>query len=604
MLQEAMPRTIENDQLVGPYEGIVPEISMPEETTAKTPEAYHAGLGEQDRRLVDTEAAATVKRYRECISFVEQQAESVEGRPARLAEASERLSASAVERIAADSHALGIQEGTPLSNGIKHVSKLDGTLKLLRSGVSLSDLPLKDLGVALPKVALSKKKREAAEASLSEQLQRARNHVLDRAGISSIESVTQNFILENIVDDLVTGGTVKYVAEGHEELDIPVVSHLDERLAVLVATGQLDETQLRDRLQKMIATRFTTKTERLQQTLPSLEKLEVNEDATLAGHVARGEILKQGLDSMLLAAFERYGVVLGHSKDELYDKATSLRTHWAERAQHAEQKFARTVLRGDTILEHYTPLALNVITAGGLHPKARHGYTAKNNHSQQVHFTSDNGTRRVGAIDYVRYADVSSKIWAAMNRSIEVRPVSGMFAAPLAELVEGGMNRAIFTTKETPKGNAVEDIVLATADGAGADFPIDKLDLVVMRPEGQHGDLRLPYEAAIEAEMVALRGIFAQRRGQIGWSDLLAQHLNYGQLARDVLKREGADRKWVDRHVFDSFDAVRAKHSRTTTNRVVVPLALPRSQSELSTEHVDGDSHTLQGVYLGVVRLG
>ncbi|HJQ09150.1 MAG TPA: hypothetical protein VJ836_06745 [Candidatus Saccharimonadales bacterium] len=570
------------------------------------PETYMTGLNEPDRKAVEQAVGQNIREYRQHTHDIQKRERVIRERPGRIGLIAERFADRAVDAVKqkAEGYSQNKADSTlPYANRVQEVQEVQKALDAVRSGTPLSQLPLAEMQVVVPKWTLPGKKRAVAEEMLGGRQAQAQGTVLRELGMEPGSQTAYDMAVKALAGELVTTEVENYALKGEGKMPVPDIELADSRLPVMAAIGRLDKAELTQRLKAEITHRLEREAHRRGPTLPELGVVTAYEDATLAGHMARKEVTATGLDNELLVAYEALGLAMGMTEEDLHAKAVQLKVHWKQRSRQAEERFTHSILRGDTILEHYTPLSLDSVKSGGLFPKTVHGHTAINPRSIHVHFTSANHARRDGAIDYTMYARLSPYVIGAMRKSADVRPVSGMFALSLVEVVESGLNGAAFSTKSVDGGNEVEDIVLVGAGGEPAHFGAENLDLVVSGFEGQPPVPQLPYDAAIDKKLEAIRTIHRQLRGAKSWPELIAEHLNTIDIARTVLKDEGVDAAWVDVHVFGDIEAVRAKHARPENARAVVPLTRLKGSDSLTWEHIDGDSGRMQRACLGVVQL-
>lgn len=322
-------------------------------------------------------------------------------------------------------------------------------------------------------------------------------------------------------------------------------------------------------------------------------------DHTLAGQLARMEANRSGLTEQLVQAHNSLQLASGMAADDAETSAGHYRNNLLATAAYAQEKYDRSVLPGDIRLEHYTPLALDVLGSGGLRPKADHGVSTTNNgsRSEQVHFTSNGG--HPGHIDYRQYIRPNSRLAQYVGQHPDARPLAGQLSINLADVLQQGYSSAVFTTKQVNGVNLIDDIALAGPDGQPAMFPTDSLDLEVIPFGTQYAaNPQVIYDHALHQRLQALRESYGDVRHEIGWQEYVAAGLDKTAVAKEALRATGLlDADWIEDHA----SVIEDRPPSESSDTVIVPLALASSEA-LKYEIVDGDSRTAQQVRLGVVR--
>ncbi len=593
---ETSPRSHEEQSV--PTEATEIHDVKPDENLVENQDpSFVEGLSTTDQEIVVGGAETQTRHFQTNIGRLDAITSHLEAAPDRIRIISGKLVHERLQLIADKARqAMSSEEAfvrfdPEVKACVEQVWSLQADVRRAGSGAKFSRAELATKGVQVPRLTIGSKRRILVEAQLRTKLTQAQSEAMDQASSEPADYDLMARRTAALATRVVASEDAAAYAYGQTE-DLPGIAedagriHVDQQTLVAVAIGTFDNRKFTEQYEQNVDKELTAKVR--SRAFEQFEKVDVRSvysDHTLAGQVARQHIAESGADQRMVEAYKRVLTARGNSPDQVNVAAVQLQTDWVARANHAAEKFDVSTLAGDTVLEHYTALAVDVMRSGGLRPKSQHGRTAINHRSQQVHFTSRGGEAGNGqSLDYTLYGNVNGAVATRLAEDADAVAVSGVFAIPLAEAVRGGLSCAGFTTKRLDGKNYPNDIILARADGTEASISLEDMDFVPRRFAGEFAqNPRFVYDHAVRSRAKGLR----QADDQAG-------------VAKEVLGKAGVDQAWAEMHVFADVDELRRSPRLVgLRDSTIVPLSLTHGIS-MKGEHVDGDGSTLQQVILGV----
>jgi hypothetical protein len=569
------------------------------QATPEQSQVYTEQLSPKDREIVDVAAGDLVQGYEQSLSEIANLIERYGQIPLRASSYAEnqaqRVTTALAHADMENAAHIGQRRLSEETIAAIHAAvDARASLAQLEAGAQPLDVLQVHPDINLGRFLTPSQKRQRAQAALAQKLSTAQQMVM--AEIGQPDQIQPTLIV-GLASRAVSEDAVKYVAGERDELGVSEKIPTNERLQILLATGLLNEREVGAQLKTAIEQHLVESAGHYLAT--ATKPLEAAEliylDATLAGAQAR-DVVQAELEQALLSAYHDLCLAQGHTPERADAYTKDKQATWARRKHDSETRFAESVLPGDTMLEHYTPLSLDVVRNGGLLPQIEHGRTSTNWRSRQVHFTGTNANRREQGIDYAGYADLQAETKEALRNNPNLKLMSGVFTVSLGDIIQQGANLALFTTKHVEGVSQPEDIVL-TSEAEDGRFGLETLQFVPREFSEKATSRRFPYDAAIEARLEQLRGSWRPSDGE--WPQYIEQHLDELAIARDTLLAQGADPKWVESHVFPDLSAIQDGLRTKYGKRKIVPLA-QAPHGTLAGETIDGDSSTIQCVYLGV----
>jgi len=348
------------------------------------------------------------------------------------------------------------------------VAYLRNLITRVQAGDSDSMREVKSVIPRVPKFARAATKQSQIEDSLREQLASAKEQAMVLSGDKPLDEREPDSSTEAVYAEFTQGlvgflGTEDATALDTDAVDIASVG----RLVRLAAVDKLDYDLLQQKLRAVLEHRIKDATSNdfdVQKQASLLHEL--YSDPTLAGVRARQQVREENLDTKFNEFCTRLIEVT---------KQRGVYIPLDEEGKYGDARFHRATLAGDTVLEHYTPIAVEVMRTGLL-PKQEHGRTVTNDlgRSNMPHFTSMFGVG--GGIDYSRYATSKSiQLDEALRRDHSLEFLPGVFTISLADAVKSGKDCVLLSIKEANGVDVPEDMVLTSHDGSPARFGLDYL---------------------------------------------------------------------------------------------------------------------------------
>lgn len=564
-------------------------------------------LGDTERAIVNEASVHAIHRYEQEIDKLGMLITAQRQAPRKVEQVAERQAGSlagALRRQIATKRAGESFDGfdEPVKNGIAAIGELQTVAHKLTEGKRITKSELAALGIQPIRTLLPRNRRQRLVTQVEQRINTVQEETLMHAGISDLDNVRQR-AGGQAANLHKSTGDVEYVVGDLDEMPTSDEPQFTDDVLIAVAVGRVDVGAVGKEASRIVTDRLTKAVnDRMMHSLRQIYPRYVYDDHTLAGWQAR-ETITSGLEQQYLDGY-RQALLLGGLDAPAADAAVvSRQADWSSRITGAREKFERSVMPGDTVLEHYTPYLLRIVQRGGLQSKRRHGYTSINDRSELVHFTSRGTETGDGhSRDYSLYAKASGNVAIAMAADPTLQPVSGVLKMSLAEAIGEGLNCAVLTTKRLDGKNYVDDIVLADSDGRPQDIGLDRLQVVFNQLYENYGsDPRFVYDYRVKERLRVVREAYRQSDQATEWSDFLAEHFDSEAIARQLAVEYGADPRWVEQHVHtDSKTADEKLKTAGMESKRIVPLAKPYKQA-LQGEHVDGNAATHQAVYLGVV---